>query len=317
MNFSIIIPNLNGEKYLEDCLPSLLKSLTLIIKKSKFEIILVDNNSQDNSIKLFTKTVDKFDHKIIKNAKNFGFSPSINQGISASKYDWVILLNNDIVIAPDWFKKITKQIELNTDKYAVYCGTVLTKDKTKYESTGLDFDYRGKCKNINNGVPFLPSAPASQSTSVPIWGSSAAFVVYNKNILNKIGGFDSDFFAYEEDVDVALRLNLLGYKTLLVADALSYHLGGGTSRKMSNFRQIMDTKNWFYIIIKDYPLKKIRQNLPNIIIERFRNLSGLCKATPILLLPTVLLKSYGEVLIYLPKMLKKRAIFQKLYDYRD
>jgi len=311
IDFSIIIPNLNGTKFLADCLPSLITALKPI--KSKFEIILVDNGSTDNSVQLFNNKLTKFDHKIIKNINNLGFAPAINQGIKKSKYEWVILLNNDIVISPDWFVTVITQIKLNNDKYATYCGTVLTKDGTKYESSGLHFEYKGKCQNINNGQPYIPTNQPPTS----IWGSSAALVIYNKKILNTIGGFDNDFFAYEEDVDVALRLHLLNYKTLLIPSAISYHLGGGTSSKMGNFRQIMDTKNWFYIIIKDYPLSKILPNLPTIIIERLRNLSGLIKATPVLKLPQALIKSYGQVLIYLPQMLQKRKQFHKLYDHRN
>jgi len=71
----------------------------------------------------------------------------------------------------------------------------------------------------------------------------------------KIGFFDEDFFAYEEDVDLALRLDKFGYKTLLVPQAISYHLGGGTSSKMGNLRQINDFSNLIFIIIKNFSFK--------------------------------------------------------------
>lgn len=307
MNCSIIIPNYNGTNFLRDCLPSLFTSIANC-PRSKFEIIVVDNGSTDTSLDLLQKQPTI---KVIKLTKNTGFAFAVNQGINASAYEYVCLANNDLIVDQFWFKKIAKQIDFSKNKYAAYCGTVLNKDGTKYESTGLRFDYRGKCQNVNNGQVFL-SSDISHLKSSPVWGCSAALAVYNKKILNKIGGFDDDFFAYEEDVDVSLRLNLLGYQTLLVPSAISYHLGGGTSSRMNNFSHIMDTKNWFYIIIKDYPLNLIIKNLLPIIIERLRNLSGLIKNTPIHKLPTALIKSYGEVLIYLPKMLIKRHQFQKL-----
>ena len=315
-NLSIIIPNLNGQKYLESCLPSLVLSLKKISTISKYEVILVDNNSTDDSVSIFNSLLSKIDHSVIKNDTNFGFSPAINQGIDISQYNYVVLLNNDLVIAPNWFSKIIKEI---SSKFAVYCGTVLTKDGTKYESIGLNFEYKGKCTNINNGLPFSAKDLERQSSSVPIWGCSAAIAVYDKNILKKIGGYDSDFFAYEEDVDVCLRLHLLGYKTLLVPSAISYHLGGGTSSRMNNFRYIMDAKNWFYIIIKDYPLNIILKYFLPIFVERLRNLSGLTKATirmyglkSVYFLPLAYIKSYGEVIINLPKMLSKRHAYQSL-----
>lgn len=306
MNCSIIIPNYNGANFLKDCLPSLFTSITNC-PSSKFEVIVVDNGSTDESLKLLSqyKTI-----RVIKLKQNTGFAFAVNQGIDTAIYEYVCLLNNDLILDKLWFRKINQQIN-SKNKYAVYCGTVLTRDGTKYESVGFSFDYRGKCQNINNGQLYLQSK-IHDLTPSRIWGSSAALVIYNKNILNKVGGFDNDFFAYEEDVDVALRLHLLGYKTLFIPTAISYHLGGGTSSKMNNFRNIMDTKNWFYIIIKDYPISTIIINLPQILIERLRNLSGLIKATPIRKLPSSLIKSYGQVLIYLPRMLVKRRQFQKL-----
>ncbi|MPN33502.1 hypothetical protein SDC9_180990 [bioreactor metagenome] len=144
-------------------------------------------------------------------------------------------------------------------------------------------------------------------------------MVYQKNIIQKIGGFDNDFFAYEEDVDLALRLSKLGYKTLYIPNAICYHLGGGTSNQMGNFRACMDVKNWFFIIIKNYSLKEIFKNLPKIIEERLRNLSYLVKTTinsykfkSIYYLPLSITKTYGQVLIKLPKMINKRKQLQKL-----
>lgn len=317
INFSIIIPNLNGKKYLEGCLPTLKIALNALPKIVKYEVILVDNASVDESQEYFKKILTGIEYQVISNNRNFGFSPAINQGIKISKYEWLVLLNNDLDINPDWFTKVYEQIKLNTDKYAVYCGTVLTKDGTKYESLGLEFDYRGQCKNINNGQPFIKKQLGSKPQE--IWGTSAAFAIYNKKILANIGEFDSDFFAYEEDVDVALRLHLLGHKTLLVPTAICFHLGGGTSSKMNNFRYIMDVKNWFYILIKDYPQNIIWQNLFNIFVERLRNLSGLTKTTvrmygikSFYYLPIAYSKSYGEVITLWSKMFDKRKKFQSL-----
>jgi GT2 family glycosyltransferase len=170
---------------------------------------------------------------------------------------------------------------------------------------------RGKCLNIGNGLPYLQSTVYNLQSYL-VWGSSAALVVYNKKIITKIGLFDEDFFAYEEDVDLALRLNYLGYKTLYIPSALSYHLGGGTSRQMGNFRYRMDAKNWFYIIIKNYSLKEIITNLLPITEERLRNLSGLIKNTPILLIPWSILRTYFTVIIKIPSMIKKRNQIKKL-----
>lgn len=321
VNFSIIIPNYNGSDFLNDCLNSLYQSIQSC-PNSQFEIIFVDNGSKDNSIKTFEQTTPKnFHYTILYNSKNKGFSAAINQGINKAKYEYVVLLNNDLTMKPNWFQLIKDQIKNNKNpKTATFFGTVLNKDGSKFESQGLDFSYSGKCQNISNGKKFTPSLSKEGAGGGLVWGSSAALVVYKKEILKTIGLFDEDFFAYEEDVDLALRLHNLGFKTLYIPNAISYHLGGGTSNKMGVFRNRMDAKNWIYIIIKNFSKTEIINNLFKIIEERLRNLSGLCKQTvrfyklkSIFYLPYILISTYSEVLIKLPTMLKKRKQLQKLY----
>ncbi len=318
-NFSIIIPNYNGANFLTDCLNSLKKAIDNC-PSSEFEIILVDNNSHDNSLEVFENIIPKnFNYRILLNSQNNGFAKAVNQGIEKAKYKWVVLLNNDLTMEANWFQLISENIKKNKDpKIATFFGTVLNKDGTKFESQGLNFFYSGKCQNISNGKKFHKSKILNLKSSL-VWGSSAAFVVYNKEILTKSGSFDEDFFAYEEDVDVALRLHNLGYKTLYIPQAISYHLGGGTSNKMGIFRYKMDAKNWHYIIIKNFSTPEIIKKFFKITEERLRNLSGLTKQTihaykikAFFYLPFIIISTYGQVLINIPKMLKKRKQIQKL-----
>lgn len=322
INFSIIIPNYNGAHFLTNCLDSLKQAINNC-PNSQFEIIFVDNNSKDNSIEIFETIIPKnFTYRILLNQKNYGFAGAVNQGIVKAKHDWVVLLNNDLTMEPNWFQLISKTIKENKNpKIATFFGTVLTKDGTKFESQGLNFFYSGKCQNISNGKKFTPSLLKEEIGNGLVWGASAAFVVYNKKILKQIGLFDEDFFAYEEDVDLALRLHNLNYQTIYIPKAISYHLGGGTSNKMGIFRYKMDAKNWFYIIIKNFSKREIIKNLPKIIEERLRNLSGLTKQTirfykikSIYYLPSILFTTYGEVLINVPKMLKKRKQIKNLIN---
>ncbi len=315
MNYSIIIPNYNGSNYLYDCLNSILKSIN-ITKNSEFEIILVDNGSTDDSIEKFNSILnneDNFTKKVIKLNKNFGFAFAVNKGIDKAKYEWIILFNNDLIIDKNWLNIIDKNI--NTS-YKVYCGTVLDKNGQYYESTGLDFSYSGRCLNINNKKIF-ENNKLIKNNYKEIWGSSAALVVYNKKIIQEIGMFDNDFFAYEEDVDLALRLNKFKYKTLYIPQAISYHIGGGTSNKMLGFRAYHDTKNWHYIIIKNFSFQQILSNLPRILIERLKNIKYLIKSTPFPNKIYIVFILYLEILKNIPKMIKKRNKLNKLLKYNS
>jgi GT2 family glycosyltransferase len=321
INFSIIIPNFNGVKFLPNCL----KSLHLAIKNcpnSQFEIIIVDNNSHDDSF----KKIEEFEHslkiencklKIIKNTSNTGFAFAVNQGIKISKYPYSCVCNNDLKIEPNWFNLISKAVSSNQNnpQIATYFGTVINYDGTKFESQGLNFYYSGKCDNISNGKAFNKNVFLTSDKLTAerlIWGAPAALIVYKKEVLQKIGLFDSDFFAYEEDVDLSLRLHNFGYQTLYAPKAFCYHLGGATSKTMGNFRNRMDAKNWFYIIIKNYSVKLILKNIFSITEQRLRNLSGLIKNTPLKDILKDLFKTYAEVSFNLPKMLQKRHQIQKM-----
>ncbi|HRS23218.1 MAG TPA: glycosyltransferase family 2 protein [Candidatus Woesebacteria bacterium] len=293
MKFSIIIPNYNGAALLEDCI----KSFGL-----SNELIIIDNGSKDNSL----KKINELKHslkikncKLIINQTNYGFAAAVNQGIKAAKYNYVVIANNDLVIDKNWFKYISQAIK-KYPKVACFCGIVLNKSGTKYESAGLKFFYSGKCQNLKNGEKFIRAdTPVSPYY---VWGSSAALVVYQKSVLEKIGFFDEDFFAYEEDVDLALRLDKFGYKTLLVPQAISYHLGGGTSSKMGNLRQINDFSNWIFIIIKNFSFKEIFLNFPQIIYQRLINF---------IVIPHKSIKIFRRLKL-IPKMLKKRQELQNL-----
>lgn len=307
VNFSIIIPNLNGAEYLIRCLPSLQEAIKLC-PKSKFEVILVDNASSDDSINIFNDYLFDSSRTLIQD-KNYGFAGAVNKGINQAKYDYVVICNNDLTLDPKWFKEISSTITANTNpKITTFSGLVLNKEGTHIESQGLKFFYKGKAKNIDNGKPFFGNCDLEFGHSHLIWGASASLVVYQKDILQKIGLFDEDFFAYEEDVDLSFRLQKAGYLTLFIPSAISYHLGGGTSKKMGNFRHRMDAKNWIYLILKNYSRKEITTNFFLIFEERLRNLSGLVKNTPFWQIPYWLLITYSTILFHIPAFLKKRKM---------
>jgi len=313
-NVSIIIPNFNGEKFLPDCLNSLLTAIKNC-PSIKFEIILVDNASSDNSIKIFNQYF--LNSKILFLDKNYGFAQAVNQGIDASTSDWILVCNNDLKTSPYWLSIITKAINNNSDpKLAAITGTILNYSGTDIESQGLKYYPYGKCTNLNNHKKVTPKFLRQIKTlpSKYIWGASAALTLYNRKILKKSGKFDNDFFAYEEDVDLAIRLQHLRYRTLYVPGAVCYHLGGGTSNKMGNFRSMMDAKNWIYIIIKNYSKKEIFLNLFPIIIERLRNLSGLIKHTPKTKMIPTIVKTYQPVFKNFRLMIQKRKQINSLYS---
>ncbi len=261
---SVIIPNFNGARYLSDCLQHLNTAIDNC-PGTKFEVILVDNASTDDSPKLFSSLMTR-NCQLITNLSNLGFAAAVNQGIKAAKYDYVCLLNNDLNLDSNWFKLIIKSIK-KYPKIACFCGTVFNRNGTEIESQGISFDWSGKClQNKKFITPF-------------VWGSSGAAVIYQKNIITKIGLFDEHYFAYIEDVDLAFRLQQQHYQTFLSPEAKAFHLGGATTNQLGNFRAKQTFFNWIYFIFKNYTFTQLVKNLPGIAIERCRNLSFLLKSS--------------------------------------
>lgn len=318
-SISIIIPNLNGEEFLPDCLESLKEAIDQA--KISIEIILVDNASSDTSPEIFTSFCQnhKIKYQLLQLKKNYGFAGAVNRGVEVAKSDWVLVCNNDLKMDNKWLFIINKTLnnqnsKILNSKMAAITGTVLNYDGSRFESQGLKFYYSGKCDNISNNKQYSPSFLQGRGSGggFEIWGASAALTIYNKKIFNQVGGFDEDFFAYEEDVDLSLRLHNLRYQTLYIPNALSYHLGGATSSRMGNFRHRMDAKNWIYIILKNYSTIQLLIYFFPLLIERLRNLSGLIKNTPLKDIPRDVFKTYGEVIRNIPRMIQKRKQIKNL-----
>jgi len=273
MDFSVIIPNFNGAKFLSDCLKSLLAAAKHC-PGTNLEIILSDNASTDNSLTVFKK----YSHNFIVHRTNLGFGEAVNHAALLATKPYLLVTNNDLKLDLHWFEKITKAINLYP-KAACYYGLVLNKTGDLIESEGFKYFSSGRCKNINNGLLYRHSRE-SGNLYKKIWGAPASLIVYRRSVFEKLGGFDSRFFAYIEDVDFSFRLHYQGFVTMYIPQAISYHLGGATSNKMGNLRAYMTLRNWLFFFKKNYSPKQIILNLPAIFLERLKNLKYFLVSTP-------------------------------------
>lgn len=277
INYTLVIPNLNGANFLPSCLESIILSIGKC-PRQRFEIILIDNGSSDSSLEIFQKFSQKYQTKQIKFkqysfTQNQGFAIAANQGIALAQYAYVCLLNTDVTLDPNWFKFISQSIS-HHHWAAIFCGTVLKADSQTIESQGVHFDMSGRCLNLHQNEIY-------QSVSSPdryVWGSSAAAVVYRRSALVNSGKFDETFFNYIEDIDLAYRLHQLGYLTCLNPQVFCHHLGGGTSNSYPLLREYYTFRNWFKLIIKNYRPEEILFYFPAIVLERGRNLSYLLRS---------------------------------------
>lgn len=218
MKLSVIIPNYNGYRFLPDCLSSL-KQQTF----SDFEIILIDNGSTDESLLFIRREYP--DIRIIALPHNAGFSAAVNKGILASDSPYVLLLNNDTVLAPACLETLVSAIEKDTSAFSVGARILSLQPPCLTDTDGDYYSLMGYAFCRRQGLP----AKKHRQKTYPVFTNCACSCIYRKSLFEKTGLFDEHFFAYLEDVDLGFRARRLGLSNILCPDAIVYHVGSGTT----------------------------------------------------------------------------------------
>lgn len=240
---SLVIPNWNGRKLLPACLTSVFSQ-----NFTNFEVILVDNGSTDNSVSYVRKNFPQV--KIVKLSKNFGFAKAVNLGIEKSLAPFVTLLNNDTKVDINWLKNLYGAILSNPKVFAVASKILQAKKPNLVDSAGDKINIVGQAH---------PAGYGERSEKFEkgrfVFGATGAASIFRKEILEKLGKFDEDFFFYFEDVDFALRAQIAGFKCWYQPSAVAYHLGGATASKLGNFIEYQRFRNTIFLVIKNFPTK--------------------------------------------------------------
>jgi len=212
---SIIIVNYNGKELLQKCLDSLLK-----VNYNNFEIILVDNNSTDGSVEFITKNYPSL--IIIKLDSNKGFAEPNNVAAKISKGKYLLFLNNDTVVTPNFISEMVKVME--TDKKIAVCQSLLLKPDGSVDSSGDFIDHLGVVYNSKTKIDEIREVSSAKGASMLV----------RSDIFEKLDGFDQKFFITFEDVDLCWRSWILGYRVLIIPTSIVYHEGGITIKKIKS-----------------------------------------------------------------------------------
>ncbi len=251
MEVSVVIPNFNGIAFLDSVLASL-EGQTL----SNFEVILVDNGSTDGSCSFVTANYPWV--HLIELSENFGFCGAVNAGIRAAKAPYVLLLNNDTEVKEDFVEEMLAAIRRHKNAFSCGARMVQYHDRDRLDDVGnyycaLGWSFaRGRGKDIH-----------AYETENKIFSACAGAAIYRKKIIEKIGYFDEEHFAYLEDTDIGYRARIYGYENWYAPKAIVYHVGSGTSGSRYNqFKTRYSSRNNIYLIYKNMPLLQIILNLP-------------------------------------------------------
>ena len=238
---SVVIVNWNGRRYLEGCLSSVLSQTY-----PHFEVILVDNGSTDSSVEFVSQTFPQI--RLIENHKNMGFAAGSNMGIKVAKGDYIATINNDAQADRRWLEELVRPIE--ADQRVGMCASKMLfyHQPQLINSAGISLDKVGIAWDRKLGEPETDADSLRE-----VFGPCAGAALYRRRMLEEVGLFDEDFFCYLEDVDLAWRARLRGWRSLYVPGAKVYHLHSATSGEGSHFKSYLRGRNKVWTIIKNYP----------------------------------------------------------------
>ncbi len=257
LKVSVVIPNLNGAGWLKQSIETIYAQTC-----QQFELIIVDNASTDESLQIAQSYQDRQNYTLIQNQKNTGFSFAVNQGIKIAKAPYVLLFNNDAFAQPDFIQNLLQEIEKDDKIFAVQSFMIQHYNRHLADDAGDYVTILGWACKRGDGLPVT-----RYTKKCRIFSACGGASMYRKSILDEIGLFDENFFAYLEDVDISWRANSLGYKNIFCPNAKCYHIcgattGGAQGAKYNDFKSIQSGRNNILLPYKNMPILMFIFNLP-------------------------------------------------------
>ena len=245
MRVSVVTPNYNGKKFLKAFFESLNNDSELI-----GEVIIVDNASTDGSKEYIESSTFNFPVRLIENTENVGFSPAVNQGIERAQYEYIFSLNNDTEVKKGSIKALVDLMSSDDNIFSLQAKMLQYNNKDLIDDVGDEYNLLAWTKKTGE------NHSSSEYTEVcEIFSACAGAAMYRKSLLLELGMFDDNFFAYMEDVDLAIRSRVYGYKNLLCPDAVVYHIGSATSGSRYNeFKVRLAARNNVWVVYKNLPI---------------------------------------------------------------
>ena len=245
MKVSVVTPNYNGERFLKGFFDSLNEDSEHI-----GEVIIVDNGSSDNSKDFINANEFNFPVVLVENSKNRGFAPAVNQGISKAKHDYIFSLNNDTELKKGSIKNMIDLISSSDDIFSVQAKMLQYNNKDLIDDVGDEYNLLAWTKKTGENHKSDEYVEVNE-----IFSSCAGAALYRKSLLEELGMFDDNFFAYMEDVDLAIRSKINGYRNLLCPQAIVYHIGSATSGSRYNeFKVRLAARNNVWVVYKNIPI---------------------------------------------------------------
>ncbi|WP_333601292.1 glycosyltransferase family 2 protein [Flavobacterium sp.] len=249
---AVVILNWNGAKLLEQFLPS------VVVYSNEATVYVADNASTDNSIEVITTQFPSV--KIIQNDGNYGFANGYNVALQQVEEDYYALVNSDIEVTEGWLTPILSIFDKEPQIGIIQPKILDYKNKAYFEYAGAAGGFIDKL-----GYPFcrgrifetIEKDNGQYNNELEIfWASGACFFI-RKDIYRKLNGFDGDFFAHQEEIDLCWRAFNLGYKAKFTPNSVVFHVGGATLNESNPKKTFLNFRNSLLMLTKNLPERQL------------------------------------------------------------
>jgi len=275
---AVVILNWNGRELLEQFLPVVVKYTPTCIA----EIIVADNGSDDDSVSFLIACYPQV--RLIRFDKNHGFAEGYNRALSQLNHEYIVLLNSDVEVTENWLKTALDYLDAHPEVAALQPKLLDYKDKTAFEYAGAS----GGFIDIY-GYPFCRGRILStvekdkgqhDNPAEIFWASGACLFIRLKDF-REAGGFDKNFFAHQEEIDLCWRLRARGKKIVCLPQSVVYHVGGATLKMEHPRKTFLNFRNNLLMVYKNLPEKYYRKVMfLRLIFDHLAALHLLCKGHP-------------------------------------
>ncbi|WP_296636755.1 glycosyltransferase family 2 protein [Polaribacter sp.] len=310
MKTAIVILNWNGKKLLEQFLPSVVN-----FSLPQAEVYVADNASTDESIAYIKESYPTI--KIIENKKNGGYAKGYNDALLSIDADIYGLINSDIEVTENWLNSITKEFKQNKNTAVVQPKILDFKNKNKFEYAGaaggfIDFFGYPYCRGrIFN---YLEKDKNQFNDIADIFWASGACLFIRSSVFNELKGFDEDYFAHQEEIDLCWRTQNLGYDIKYIGTSTVYHVGGATLQETNPRKTFLNFRNSLFNLVKNVPNQWFLFVIfSRLVLDGIAGIKFIFQLKPIHTL--AILKAHLSFYKNLIKFLNKRKQLSKKGDY--
>lgn len=255
---AIVILNWNGAKLLQQFLPNVLRNSN----QDGIEVIVVDNASTDNSLDVLKHEFSEV--RTIVLDSNYGFAGGYNEALKQVEAEYFLLLNSDVEVSYGWLNPLINAIEADKEVAAIMPKIISYKEKTNFEYAGASGGFIDKygypyCRGRMFDV--VEKDRGEYNTLSEVFWVTGCCMLIRSSVFNEVGGFDSDFFAHQEEIDLCWRMKNRGYKLLCQPESVVFHVGGASLAVGNPRKTYLNFRNNLLLLYKNLPQKNLNRTI--------------------------------------------------------